>query len=263
MDIQDIHDAHERAQAIHEPPAGPAHGDGGDRQSARPRLMRISEVDRNCDPASPLRLVLDWIRRFLAHPHPQLGRQGSVCPFVPIALEFDTIWMAEVVETTPSFEHISAIITDYRNVFLKTEPTTGPEAMNKSFLVVFPSLSANGADGAAVIDKVQASLKRYFVEIGLMLGEFHAANESPGLRNPDFRPLRSPIPMLAIRHMVESDLPFLIRETYPPKERSSFLRSYLFRLGGELSQVKFNEALEGLIAAEVAMRSDRKVLSVA
>ncbi|HXB22281.1 MAG TPA: hypothetical protein VNV88_12910 [Candidatus Solibacter sp.] len=249
----DIQDAHGRAQAMHDRPSGLARGDGGDRQSTPPQLMRISEVDRNCDPTSPLGCVLNWIRGFLARPHPQLGRPGSVCPFVPIALGLDTIWMAEVAETTPSFERISAIITDYRNVFLETEPTSGPEAINKAFLVVFPSLGANGADGAAAIDKVQASLKRYFVEMGLMLGEFHAANESPGLRNPDFRPLRSPIPMLAIRHMVESDLPFLIRETYPPKERSSFLRSYLFRLGGELSQVKFNEAMDGLIAAEKAI----------
>jgi hypothetical protein len=212
--------------------------------------MRVSEVERNCDPASPLRFVLDWIREFLARPHPQLGRTGSVCPFVPVALGLDTIWMAAVAEATPSFEHISAIITDYRDVFLATEPTRGPEALNKAILVVFPSLSANGADGAAVIDRVQANLKRYFVEMGLMLGEFHAANESPA-----FRPLRSPIPMLAIRHMVESDLPFLIRATYPPKDRASFLRSYLFRLGGELSQTKFNEALDGLIAAEAAMAS--------
>ena len=249
----DIHDEHECAQEAHKHPGGVARGDGVDQQSPRPRLMRISEVGQNCDPASPLGCVLEWVRGFLARPHPQLGRTGSVCPFVPIALWLDTIWMAEVAETAPSFERLSAIITDYRNVFLETEPTIGPEALNKAFLVVFPSLKANGADGAAVVDKVQVSLKRYFVEMGLMLGEFHAANESPGLRNPDFRPLRSPIPMLAIRHMVESDLPFLIRETYPPKERSSFLRSYLFHLGGELSEVKFKAALDGLIAAEVAI----------
>jgi hypothetical protein len=165
--------------------------------------------------------------------------------------------MAEVAEATPSFEHISAIVTRFRNIFLETEPLSGPDAMNKAFLVVFSSLAANGADGAAVVDKVQASLKKYFVETGLMLGEFHAANQTPGLRNPDFRPLRSPIPMLAIRHMVESDLPFLIRQSYPPDLRSSFLRSYLFRMGGALNEDKFNEAINGLIAAEAAMRVER------
>jgi hypothetical protein len=249
----EIHSVHQRVQTLQKTPGELVRVDQDNRNLSKPRLMRVTEVERTCDPASPLGCILEWVRSFLAHPHPQLGRHGSVCPFVPISLELDTIWMAEVAETTPSFERISAIITDYRNVFLETEPTNGPEAMNKAFLVVFPSLRANGAEGAAIIDTVQASLKRYFVQMGLMLGEFHSTNQSPGLRNPDFRPLRSPIPMLAIRHMVESDLPFLTRETYLPEQRSSFLRSYLFRLGGTLSQDKFNEAVDRLIAAEKAM----------
>jgi hypothetical protein len=244
--------AYGRAKTAEAPSSKPVREEG---QAFQPRLIRISEVEQNCDAMSPLKCVADWIRSFLAHPHPHLGRKGTVCPFVPVALGLDTVWMAEMGETTPSFEQISAIITDYRNIFLETEPKNGPEAINKAFLVVFPSLTNHGRDGAAIIDKVQAHLKKYFVEMGLMLGEFHAANETPGLRNPDFRPLRSPIPMLAIRHMVESDLPFLIRTTYPPLLRSTFLRSYLFRLGGTLSEDKFNEALNGLISAEVALAS--------
>lgn len=235
------------ARPVDELPSAPARTKGSDLLLPLPQLMRVSEIDRNDDPTSPMGCVLGWIRGFLARPHPQLGRPGLVCPFVPTALALDTIWMAEVPEEAPSFERISAIITEYRNVFLEMEPTSGPEAMEKVFLVVFPSLGARGSD---VIDKVHANLKRYFVEIGLLVGEFHAANDGPGLRNPDFRPLRCPVPMLAIRHLVESDLPFLTREFYSPQERSSFLRSYLFRLGGTLSQGKFNEAVDGLIAAE-------------
>ena len=248
-------DAHGYAQATEQRPDAPPHSDESRPQSSRLRLMRISEVDRSCDPLSPLRRVVDWIRGFLARPHPQLGRHGSVCPFVPAALELDTIWLAEVPEVAPTFERLSSIITGYRNVFLETEPKSGAEAINKAFLVVLPSLTAAGAEDGAVIDKVQASLKGQFVEVGLMLGEFHATHEGRGLRNPDFRPLRSSIPILAIRHMVESDLPFLMRETYSPQLRSVFLRSYLFRMGGSLSQVKFDEALDGLIAAQMVIAS--------
>lgn len=248
--------AHGRARAVYGHSTALAQEERGVLPAAGPRLMRISEVDGSSDSSSPLKCIIEWIREFLARPHPQVGRSGSVCPFVPTALKLDTLWLAEVAETAPSFERISEIITEYRNVFLRTEPTSSPEAMNKAFLVVFSSLANNAHDGATVIDKVQLSLKKDFVEIGLMLGEFHSTNESPGLRNPDFRPLRSPIPMLAIRHMVESDLPFLIRQSYPPKLRSSFLRSYLFRMGGILTRVKFDEALDGLVAAEVAITSD-------
>ncbi|MGH8080431.1 MAG: DUF6875 domain-containing protein, partial [Lysobacter sp.] len=150
---------------------------------------------------------------------------------------------------------ISQVIKEYRNVFMATEPSKMPDAINKAFLVAFPTLTARGAEGTALVDKVQYKLKPYFVDQGMMLGEFHALNESEGLRNPDFRPLRSPVPMLAIRLMVESDLPFMARDHYPPQERAAFLRSYLYRLGGSLKPSKFNDALEKLIVAEVAMRS--------
>jgi hypothetical protein len=223
---------------------------GSVRQATTPRLMRVSEVDRCCAPTSTPVTVLKWLREFIARPHPQLGRAGSICPVVPHALSIDSIWITEITDEDPSVESISAIITNYRNVFLETEPRSGPESKSKALLVTFPSLISRGADGAALSDQVQYRLKPYFVEKGTMLGEFHATNESPGLRNPAFRPLRSPVPMLAIRHMVESDLPFMTRATYTPKERSGFLRSYLFRLGGSLTQSSFNEALECLIASE-------------
>jgi hypothetical protein len=185
---------------------------------ALPRLMRVSEIERDYEPTSPLGLVVAWIRGFLARPHPELGRPGLVCPFVPGALKLDSIWLTEMAETNPTFERLSAIITGYRNVFPETEPKSGPEAMNKVFLVAFPGF---GPDGTAVIEKVQSTLKRYFVDMGLLVGEFHSANSNPGLHNTDFRPLRSPVPMLAIRHLVESDLAFLNRDFYSPSLRAT------------------------------------------
>lgn len=212
------------------------------------RLMRVSEVARDYPESSPLACVLDWMHAFLARAHPELGRKGAVCPFVPMSLEQDSIWMAEIADDSATVDSISAVISQYRDLFLATEPTSGPDTINKAFAVVFPNL---GPDGAGVVDQVQNRLKKDFVDQGLMLGEFHAANESPGLRNAEFRPLRSPIPMLVMRHMVDSDLPFLLRYVYAPAERSSFLRSYLFRLAGTLGQAKFDQALDGVIEAEI------------
>lgn len=212
------------------------------------RLLRVSEVARDYPRSSPLASVLDWMHAFLARTHPELGRKGAVCPFVPLSLEQDSIWMAEIGDGNATVESISAVIRQYRDLFLVTEPISGPDTINKAFVVVFPNL---GPDGAGVVDQVQSLLKKDFVEMGLMLGEFHASNQSPGLRNAEFRPLRSPIPMLAIRHMVDSDLPFLLRYVYAPAERSSFLRSYLFRLAGTLGQVRFDQALDGVIEAEI------------
>ncbi|OEZ63700.1 DUF6875 domain-containing protein [Duganella sp. HH105] len=234
-------------------PMAAAHAETAAHPAASPRLMRVSEVDREYPGGTPLAQVMDWVRAFLARPHPDLGRKGAVCPFVPVSLLQDSIWLAEITDRDLSLDKISAIISQYRDLFLATEPTRGPDAINKAFMVVFPNL---GKEGAAVVDEVQYRLKRDFVDMGLMLGEFHSANESEGLRNPEFRPLRSPIPMLAIRHMVDSDLPFLLRAGYPASVRAAFLRSYLYRMAGTLPSTKLEQALDGVIEAEVEQRID-------
>lgn len=213
------------------------------------KLVRASEVAAACPDDSALIDVLDWVHGFLAQPHADLGRKGPVCPFVPVSLELDCIWLSEVSDEGLDKEKIAEIISGYRELFFSTPPNEGPEMINKAIMVVFPNL---GEEGAKIVDEVQFNLKKHFVDRGLMLGEFHSKNESPGLRNEDFRPLRSPIPMLVIRHMVDSDLPFLLRSVYPANDRASFLRSYLSRLrGGSLSTTKFNQALEGVIEAEI------------
>jgi len=214
------------------------------------RLMRSSEVDRECEAEHPLAQILAWVRDYLALPHPELGRRGAVCPFVPDALKVDSIQLAEVADGEATLESIAGVIAAYRDLFLVTEPTDGPGAFQKAFLIVFSSLAATQG-GSALVDKVQYRLKRYFVERGLMLGEFHSENQSPGLRNPDFRPLRSPIPMLAIRHMVDSDLPFLARADYPAGDRAAFLRAFLYRLGSGLSLSRFEQAMNDLVRAEI------------
>ncbi|WP_338849879.1 DUF6875 domain-containing protein [Massilia sp. W12] len=216
-----------------------------------PRLLRISEVLRNYAATHPMACIADWVHNYLAKAHPELGRKGPVCPFVPISLELDTIWMAEIPHNKPDLHAISDVILRYRDLFLESEPVSGADMLNKAFLVVFPNL---GPEGASIVDEVQYHLKRHFVEKGMMLGEFHASNQSPGLRNPDFRPLRSPIPMLAMRYMVDSDLPFLAREDYPPELRTAYLRTYLARLGSDLSPAKFDEAMNAVIEAEIEKR---------
>lgn len=217
----------------------------------RGALLRASQVEADM-PASPMGVILAWVRQFLARPHPEVGRAGPVCPFTPTALALDSIWLAEVVDRDPDHDAIVELIGSYREAFLELDPRSGPTSLNKAILVVFPNL---GADAAQMIDQVQAAQKSRFVDSGLMLGEFHSANESPGLRNPDFRPLRSPVPMLAMRHMVETDLPFLRRPTDPPQVRALYLRSYLRRLGTSVRKIYFDQAVAALVEAELELAS--------
>ena len=66
-----------------------------------------------------------------------------------------------------------------------------------------------------------------------MLGEFHNRNNSPGLRNKNFYPLRTPLPCLAIRHMVPTDIAFLDVDSYELNLRIAFLQSFLKVFGEE------------------------------
>ncbi|MBU1621697.1 MAG: hypothetical protein KJ556_17880 [Gammaproteobacteria bacterium] len=213
-----------------------------------PRLLQLSAINDYCDDSKPMSDIRNWVHQYLARPHPELGRKGPVCPFVSLSIKLDSIWITQVAESDLTEDRIQEIINYYRDAFFSTEPTSDQHKMNKAFIVLFPTLEKCGA---AVIDRIQSKLKKHFVESGLMLGEFHEENQSPGLRNPEFRPLRSPIPMLAIRHMVDTDLPFLLPDNYPAEERSLYLRSYLTYLSRTLSSANLNLAIQALVNAEV------------
>jgi Domain of unknown function (DUF6875) len=174
--------------------------------------------------------VLTWCKEFLARPHPELGRGGSVCPFIPRALNLNRVSFVVVHTENRSEEEIDQVIAKFRDIFLRMEPVSGPEAMEKSILVILPDVSEDEAE--VVIDETHRRVKAQFVESGLMIGKFHSKSEQGGLHNPAFRPLRSPVPLLAIRHMVDSDLPFLNRVDDSVGDRIKFLEAYEQRFEG-------------------------------
>jgi len=173
---------------------------------------------------SDLRRILQWGRDFLCQDHPDLGRSGAVCPYVPPALDKNLLWLASHRRLT-SRSAIRQVIRGYRDWFVELEPTAWPSARFKAFIIVFPGVTPGGAPD--VIDVVQRELKPEFVSRGLMLGEFHPDCPSPGVRNPGFRPLQSPIPLLVIRHMLPMDFLFLNGE-------ARYVTAYLERFASEV-----------------------------
>lgn len=157
--------------------------------------------------AAPLRATLDWARQYLCRPHPELGRKGDVCPFTESALARHTFFMAVCGGRPDDPEDIAETVGAYRDWFLGLSPTSGPDAQFKTILVLFPDLTRTDLP---VVDAAQRMLKQAYVSRGLMIGEFHdGPPDKAGLWNAEFRPLRSPVPLLAIRHMVATDFPFL------------------------------------------------------
>jgi hypothetical protein len=191
--------------------------------------------------------IVDWCENFLGKPSGLVGRSGNVCPFVPGAMMRGSLKFAVVALTKHSVEAVAEIeemIDACREHFLSGESVDGEVDIFGSMVLIFPDVA--NEEASVVIDPSQRELKPTFVREGLMLGEFHAFSATPGLRNRCFRPLRSPTPLLAIRHMVESDIDFLMAPNDPAPTRAESLRAYLKFLGPSLSvasQIKAKEAL--------------------
>ena len=169
------------------------------------------------DPAlnhrQPLQAVADWARDYLSNPHAELGRSGPVCPYVPTSLRKRLFYLTVQAAGPDGLDGsaVAAAVASYRDWFSALEPTDEPVAQFKTILILFPDVRP--VDAPRIIDRTQARLKPSFVDAGLMIGQFHPLPPVVGgLWNADFRPLRCPVPLLAIRHMVPTDLPFLSRD---------------------------------------------------
>ncbi|TPG14635.1 hypothetical protein EAH87_16055 [Sphingomonas koreensis] len=156
------------------------------------------------------RQVVRWAKDYLCKPHPELGRNGSVCPCVTAALLRRSFYLRIEDNPHPAPPEIDVLVAEMGDVFSNLEPTAKQDAQYKTLLILFPNLPPEHFD---LLDGSQSRLKPDFVSRGYMVGQFHGRPPSnPGLWNPNFRPLVSDVPMLVIRHMVPSDLPFLLDE---------------------------------------------------
>lgn len=214
-------------------------------------LYRSEDIERLAADLPVLERVGRWCREFLMRPNPELGRGGSVCPYMAKAMGLGRVAFAVVRTAGRTDDEIDTVIAQFRQVFLAMEPVSGAESLEKAILIVLPDVSAE--DAPAMVDETHRRLKAEFVDSGLMIGKFHPASEQGGLHNPGFRPLRSPVPLLAIRYMVGSDLPFLNRPDDPAPDRVAFLASYERRFDGdadarwaERGRAALTEVREGL-----------------
>jgi hypothetical protein len=158
---------------------------------------------------SALRAVADWIETFVAKPHENLGRPGTVCPFVPRGLEAKTLWLVPEHAADAGVPDLVQIAEGCKRQFLSTEPTDGDALDYKAVVVVFTDLPTDRAK--EVLDAVLAELSvASYVEDGLVMGEFFEGNEGTAIYNPSFHPFTSPFPFLLIRHAVVGDWKFFL-----------------------------------------------------
>jgi hypothetical protein len=156
-----------------------------------------------------LRAVADWIKTFVVNPHEDLGRAGTVCPFVPGSLERKTLWLAPEQIAGREMPEVVELMNGYKRLLLDTRPTDGDDVVYNVIVVVFSDLPADRAQG--VFDGVLRDLAvRSYAEDGILFGPYYEGNEGTAIYNSSFRPFQSPVPFLFVRHGVTGDWKFFL-----------------------------------------------------
>ena len=156
-------------------------------------------------------------------PHPELGRDGPVCPFVKHSAARNLFWAGMVDGgdrlNVPTVQEIMDDAIDIYRSLRNDDPS---EIRSLTLITMFPELTRTD-----VIDTVHQARKTEVVGEGFMLGQFYPGCEVPGLWNNDFHPLDAPVPMLVLRKMMSTDFPFLVG-------RTDWLYSYFTTLAPDL-----------------------------
>jgi Domain of unknown function (DUF6875) len=168
------------------------------------RTQHLADGDRTA-----LRAVADWTKAFVAKPHAELGRPGPVCPFVPGALERNTLWLAAEHVAGRGPDEIAERITDYQRLFLEARPVNGEDTVYKSYVVVFIDLPVDRA-GAFFDDLLARIAIPSYAKDGFVMGGFFESNQGTALYSTTLRPFTSPVPFLLVRQAVVSDWKFFL-----------------------------------------------------
>jgi hypothetical protein len=163
--------------------------------------------------------IAAWVTSYLMASHPELGRSGEVCPFTSRAYQLDTIRIGVSLASKGESALITHTMRDCLRQFASIACDDAAKQL-RTVIVGFPNLT--DADGVAALRAAQRRLTLRCLWDGLMVGRFHPDSEAEGLWNPNFRPMRAPIPLLAVRHLVRNDAPFALRHP-------ALLASYLCR----------------------------------
>ena len=195
-------------------------------------LLRFSDLGTSSAyPQSILAVLTNYHRQymeeFLAKPHPDLGRAGVVCPFIPTSIKKDCIYYGSISSTTvkDAAEQMMLLVDRFRAL----EPTAeSKEEVYKTAILIFPE-----ANRDSFVDDLQRHLKPRFVAKGLMIGAFHPSSQFSGLHNKQFFPRAAPFASVDIRMMVPEDLKFLspsfVAARHSEQEAAGMLSAYIAR----------------------------------
>ncbi|HUC24727.1 MAG TPA: hypothetical protein VMA73_18610, partial [Streptosporangiaceae bacterium] len=169
--------------------------------------------------AAAVESVVAWMYQRLMQSHPELGRNGAVCPYLELAVAEGRHCISLIRIDTPddSQRLADAVLAWLPRISGAADKARGQES------VIFVPVGADTPVLAAVIGHVQRDLRSDAIHAGRMIGDFLPGHDAPGVHNAAFRPLESPWPVLGIRTMVETDILFLRSSDIPAIDRGSYI----------------------------------------
>ncbi len=152
--------------------------------------------------------VMEWAHAYLSRPHPELGRKGAVCPFVPKSINTGRFYLVlhEEIDGT-ELSVMRDVLLSHADGFLERFPHLTPEDEFNSLLMVFPNIPP---ERGTVVDTIHTELKSFLMmKKGIMLSQFHPLATKGAIRNEKFQAYKSPYPCIVLRHMGVHDIIFL------------------------------------------------------
>jgi hypothetical protein len=164
-------------------------------------LVRLDE------PGDLLTSVFDeWLAGYVEKPHPELGRQGAVCPFVRPARMTGGIRLFRYHWLAGGGLGDMLRVFDTAMHYYREEDFAGLKPSLRALVVVISGLPPRDY---GLIDEAHAERKGDAIATGLMLGQFHPECPAPAVRNEKFLVNRAPYPALVVRGMAFHDVLFL------------------------------------------------------
>lgn len=149
-----------------------------------------------------------WLRDFLCCPHPALikvGRPTAVCPFAEPAIDQGHLKIAhariEGVDGIQKRNYLAKLIYDSSATF--QESLAGESHLLDCLIVTLEGIDKH--EWRYVMNGAYRDIKSEVLKMKLMVGVFHPVRVRTSRITSKLHPLRTPIPVIAIRHMIQSD----------------------------------------------------------
>ena len=213
----------------------------------------LLEIERSICPSAKIESISDaalratfragltWLKRFIMQTHADLGRKGAVCPFARPAHEARALHFCALDVGEMNFDvfiDVMMRLTSFYNQF------AGTMSMRSDLLslCVFP-INLRAESYYKYIECAHAMLKPFYMNAGLMLGEFHPLSAARGAHSETIFPMRSDMPIFVIRSIALHDILFIDRESGALAIRIHELECYLHTVGtmlppGEAARIK-------------------------